>query len=207
MRTRFTVLAVLALAFLGCEQEKVAPQRDERSVAVQPTPPPPPAPPEETPVDKIAKISSLRGALEFAIPYMSDQYNKVSDGALLLATWAAAHLRLGDVKVAKDETSFALAQKDPDEARGKRICVTGSIIQIAVTRTPFGKLNEGLIGVNYLSRLYHFVAAGSSGSLVQGNRARLCGVVTGRFDYSNSAGGTGHAIQLVGMFDIPENRQ
>lgn len=31
-------------------------------------------------------------------------------------------------------------------------------------------------------------------------------VVTGNYDYSNSAGGTGHAVDLVGMFDLPENK-
>jgi hypothetical protein len=30
-------------------------------------------------------------------------------------------------------------------------------------------------------------------------------VVTGRIDYSNSGGGTTHAIQLVGMFKLPVN--
>jgi hypothetical protein len=30
--------------------------------------------------------------------------------------------------------------------------------------------------------------------------------VTGRYDYHDSGGGTGHAVQVVGMFDLPENR-
>ena len=54
--------------------------------------------------------------------------------------------------------------------------------------------------------LIYFVNAGSSGELVQNSIARTCGVVTGRFDYSNSGGGVGHAISVVGLFDLPQNR-
>lgn len=50
-------------------------------------------------------------------------------------------------------------------------------------------------------------SAGSTATLVQQSRARLCGVVIGTYDYSNSAGGKGHAVSLVGMFDLAENRE
>lgn len=29
----------------------------------------------------------------------------------------------------------------------------------------------------------------------------------GKYHYPNSAGGVGHGIRLVGMFDLPENRR
>ncbi len=38
------------------------------------------------------------------------------------------------------------------------------------------------------------------------SQERFCGVVTGLFDYANSGGGTGHAVAIVGLFDIAENR-
>lgn len=42
---------------------------------------------------------------------------------------------------------------------------------------------------------------------VSANRsARFCGVVTGLYDDSNSGVGVGHAVQMVGMFDLPENK-
>ncbi len=54
--------------------------------------------------------------------------------------------------------------------------------------------------------IYRFLAAGSSGTLVPQSYGRFCGVVTGTYDYSNSGGGTGHAVEMVGMFDLPENK-
>lgn len=45
----------------------------------------------------------------------------------------------------------------------------------------------------------------STGRLVEDSRARLCGFVTGKYSYSNSGGGSSHAVQLVGMFKLPEN--
>jgi hypothetical protein len=53
--------------------------------------------------------------------------------------------------------------------------------------------------------LIKFVAAGSTGQLVAQSRARFCGATTGKYSYSNSGGGTSHAVQMVGMFRVPEN--
>jgi hypothetical protein len=49
------------------------------------------------------------------------------------------------------------------------------------------------------------VTVGSSGALVEGSHTGICGVAIGRFDYTNSMNGVAHAVQLVGMFDLPEN--
>jgi len=68
-----------------------------------------------------------------------------------------------------------------------------------------GKHFVGLVMSN-AGNLFHFDAVGSTGTLVGTNYARICGVITGLYDYSNSAGGTGHAVQIVGMFDLPENK-
>jgi hypothetical protein len=115
-------------------------------------------------------------------------------------------MRWVDVGVQKDETSPALVRKDPDEARAKRMCTSGQLVQIAVVKLDNGaKLSEGLLESN-AGNLYHYLGAGSSGELVEQSYARFCGVVIGTYDYSNSAGGTGHAVEIVGMFDLPENR-
>lgn len=55
-------------------------------------------------------------------------------------------------------------------------------------------------------KLYRFIAVGSTGALVESSRAKFCGVVVGQQHYQNSAGGVAHSVQLVGMFDLPENR-
>lgn len=157
-------------------------------------------------MDKIAKTETLDAALELAKPHMDEVFGHDSPGALMLSVWAMGHVAWADVGVAKDETSFALVQKDPDEARGKRLCATGSIVQIQLAKTEYGKMYEGLLHT-YGGNLVRFLAAGSSGELVESSEARMCGVVTGKYDYSNSGGGTGHAIEVVGMFDLPANRK
>lgn len=175
-----------------------------RPVAVAPAPPK-----EPTREERIGATERFDLAVTLAQPIMSDEFDKDSDGATLLVAWCIAKIGSAfwwsDVGVTKDETSYALAQKDPDEARGKRMCTSGSIIQIEVEKTAGGKVNVGLMQ-NWNGNLFRFLAAGSSGTLVQGSSARMCGVVTGKFDYANSGGGTGHAIELVGMFDLPENK-
>jgi hypothetical protein len=115
-------------------------------------------------------------------------------------------MKWADVAVAKDETSFALVRKDADEARGKRMCTSGQVVQIEVQKIPgAGKHSEGLL-MSSAGNIYNFIAAGSSGELVERSYARFCGVVTGKYDYSNSAGGEGHAVEIVGLFDLPENK-
>jgi hypothetical protein len=171
-------------------------------------PPPPVQAPvhvEPTPAERARIAPTLPAALAVAKPHMDDQFGKVSTGTLLLGMWAAKHMTWKDVGVSQDEATYALTMKDPDEARGKRTCAGGSIIEIEKARLDDGRGYEGLLMSDGM-RLFHFFAVGSSGTLVQNSPARLCGVVTGKYDYPNSAGGTGHAVQVVGMFDLPENR-
>jgi hypothetical protein len=157
----------------------------------------------ETPADKIAKMTTLREVIEFAKPFMSDEVSKPSVGTVALSIWGVKRMKFSDVVVVTDETSYARVQKDPDSERGKRLCITGKLVEITVSKTDFGKVFEGLL---YNGNLWRFAAMGSTGDLVEMKPARFCGVVIGKYDYSNSAGGTGHAVQVVGMFDLPENK-
>ncbi len=160
---------------------------------------------EETPLEKSSKLPNFEAAREFAKPFMTDVSNETSEGTRIFGAWALGHLKLSDVLVAKDETTFALVQKDPDEERGKRVCYGGTIVQIEVVKTPQGKGYEGIL-INQRRDLFRFLVAGSTGALVGQSWGRVCGIVIGKYEYSNSGGGTGHAIQVVGMFDLPENR-
>ncbi len=199
-------LVALAVLAVACSKPSVAPPPPAPAAPVIPPAPPPPPPPPEVPIgETLQKIQTMEQALRFTLPDMEDTVNKSSTGAVRFAIWAMKRMTLADVKVAKNETTFALAAKDSDEARGKRMCVSGGIIQIAVSKTEFGKFNEGLLMTDS-GNLYKYLAAGSSGDLVAHSRARLCGVITGRYEYSNSGGGTGHALSIVGMFDLPQNR-
>lgn len=153
---------------------------------------------------RMAAAGDLSTAVRIALPVMGDTANKPSDGALLLTAWATLH-PVSDFFVAEDETSIARVLKDSDDERGKRLCSTGSIIEIASDRLDTGKFYVGILMARGMN-LVRFFAVGSTGALVQGSDARVCGVITGKFDYSNSAGGVGHSVQLVGMFDLPDNR-
>lgn len=138
---------------------------------------------------------------------MADSRDGDDPATALFALYAARRMRWSDVLVSTDETTFARVRKDSEAERGKRMCIGGSIVEIAVDKiTTGGRMSHGLLLSNG-GNLYHFLAAGSSGDLVEQSYGRFCGMVTGSFDYPNSGGGTGHAVSLVGMFDLPENKK
>ncbi len=169
-----------------------------------------PAPEVQSPMElaeeTIMKAGSFSRAVELASTVMTDTREAVSAGTTLLAWWAVKHMTLADVRVAVDETSSAKVKKDSEAERGKRLCATGQLVQIHTVRGPRGTFTDGLLLANS-GAVFSFLTVGSSGSLTEGSDARVCGVVTGLFDYSMYAGGTGHSVQMVGMFDIPENRK
>lgn len=151
---------------------------------------------------------TLDAAIELFKPSMDDHVDKTSDGTMMLVTWCAEHLRWSEFK-RKDrhEVKPAKVRKDVERERGIMLCSpTGRIIQIKREQTgDHPAIYTGLFRA--AGELIHFYAVGSTGDLVERDAAKLCGVVTGVFDYHNSMGGIGHAIELVGMFDLPENRR
>jgi hypothetical protein len=170
-----------------------------------PTPPPTPTTREKT---LLESLSEMDYAHAFAATRMGmkDTYDEESAGTALFSVWASNSLRWADVAVTTDETTNALALKDPDTARGRRLCTSGTIYEVHPDRGEgIGELWHGNMD-NGGSGFYHFYAARSTGTLTTNSWARFCGVVTGLFDYSNSGGGTTHAVAIVGMFDLPENR-
>jgi hypothetical protein len=169
--------------------------------------PAPQPPPEPTLEERIGEASSMQEALNISRPLMSDTIDAVSFGESLFTIWAMKHLKWSDVHVAKEETSIKLVRKDPESERGKRMCHSGTILQI--TKADAGHLGATFVGllVTRSDDILHFTAIGSTGELVEDSRARFCGVVIGRSSYSNTGGGTTHAVKLVGMFKLPENEQ
>jgi hypothetical protein len=182
-----------------------APTASSASVAAIAPEPAAPVPKEEAPTDRMAAMRYTQ-AFAYARPLMGDAVEKDSEGAVLFAAWATKHAVWGDFSVQSDETTFALVQKDSPGAIGKRLCTTGSVVEIHVDHVEgLGPMSEGLTQ-SYSGNLFRFLAVGSTGALVSGSAARFCGVVIGNYDYSNSGGGVGHAVSLVGMFDLPQNR-
>lgn len=99
-------------------------------------------------------------------------------------------------------TSLAEAKKDPDAARGKRVRVAGSIIEIRVS----GGSAEGALMTDGMTvvRLYSTM---STSGVFDGGWASFVGVFVQEYDYPNVSGGVTRSYLLVGAFDIPENRQ
>lgn len=151
---------------------------------------------------------TLDAAIDLFKPSMDDHVDKASDGTMMLVTWCAEHLKWSEFKrPVVGSRPPAKIRKDVEDARGKIICTPlGRIIQIK--KEKIGETPAFFTGLLRPGReLIHFYAVGSTGDLVERDSAKICGVVTGVFDYHNSMGGIGHAIELVGMFDLPENRK
>lgn len=152
---------------------------------------------------------SLSAAIAGTKLEMTD-FNDVnfSRGAAILAVWGARNMTWDDLQKV-EQGKYGMVMKDPDSQRGKRLCTYGEIIEIQVDNSVPGKVYLG--GLNVYTdegmRIYRFVAVGSTGELVAGSQARFCGVITGKNSYQNSAGGTTHAVHLVGMFELPENKK
>lgn len=163
-----------------------------------------PEPPKPTAAQRLMAIRSLPQALGFLKPAMEDTTNERSTVALMLGVWMREHAIFQDVDPGRDETSFGKVMKDSEAERGKRMCATGTIVEIERIPGERGLFVGGLMSRGF--NVVTFVSFGSTGELVANQRARLCGVVTGKFDYSNSAGGMTHSVHLAGAFDLPENR-
>lgn len=208
------VSGAVAAAILGVGIVGALAMRTHEPPSAMPAPvtSPAPAPPTEPadPVkDALIKMDHMTSAdaFTFAKRDMADEVDQVSPGAAILALWAARRLRWADVYVAQDETTFAMVQKDSSEQLGKRMCSAGQVIEIHAEKPETGgHLANGIL-MSDSGHLYHYVVAGSSGAIGQGSYATLCGLVAGNYTYSNSAGGTGHAVEIVGMFDLPANRK
>lgn len=178
-----------------------APSTAPPTAAPAPTPEKVPPPPPD-PMKELLAAPDLAAALQrLSFADVQDEWDA---GAVRLAAWADKHMTWPLVS-GKDETSFAKVHKDADSERGKRVCVSGSIIEIHVQKVGDLKLALGEIVVgsgNFAS----FIAVHDTGDLVGRSAARFCGVVTGVRSYANSGGGTTHTVTVVGMFDLPENR-
>lgn len=177
------------------------------STYVAPAQPAAPATAEErTPTfaENLARIMVLSEALPFVRGSFAESGTHTDPAAALFAIWSSEHLTWEELSKVS-ETKRALVMKDPAAEQGRRLCWSGSIIEIATDRSSGNPIFEGGI-MNDNADLVRFLAVGSSGSLTERSWARVCGIVTGKISYSNSGGGTTHAVQIVGMFDLPQNK-
>lgn len=150
--------------------------------------------------------ATLREAIAIARPLMTDINGAELDtGTAALAIWSAEYMKWAELQELPTG-KYAMVMKDSESQRGSKLCLAGTVIEIAVDGSIPGKkiylggmFDDG-------GRITRFIAVRSTGEIVERSRARFCGVITGQQHYQNSAGGTAHAVHLVGMFDLPENR-
>jgi hypothetical protein len=153
-----------------------------------------PSAPTAKPSGNIDDAKDLAAAIAITKPSMTDERNEPSVGSRDLARYAAKKLHWKDVAVATNETSLALAEKDPPKALGKRLCESGTLERIE---------KQGLWGVElHNARMVtksgdalEMLVAGPTGTLVKRNQTRFCGVITGRLDKGKPA------TLAVGMFE------
>lgn len=137
-------------------------------------------PPPVTLEQRVAGALSLSDALALAKPISTT----------LIARYAIAKLRFAEVDA--EETNLALVEKDFEAELGKRMCASGEILRIERTDMERRKAFVGELLTKEQDRVM-FLAVGSTGELLKRSQARFCGVVTDK-------------LQLVGMFDLAENR-
>jgi hypothetical protein len=162
-----------------------------------------PPPPKPLSLDQRLAGRQLAVALEVVRPLLGDTIDQPSEADLSFARWAARSLTWEDLQSVQ-ETEPALVMKDSEAERGKRICASGSIVQIEAQRGNFGRIYGGLL-LTYAGTTIYFFAAGDTGSLVAHSDARFCGIVSGRNEYKTNFGGTNQAVLAIGMFDLPSN--
>lgn len=202
-----TALSIVLLTLLGCSKEvntqSVNNENITESVAISE---------EDKAKDEAAKlinqiqsIPTLEGAIQLAVSMMSDSHNEMPAAAMLIPLWAEKNKINLSMINAVTSTSYGKIMKDSTSERGKRLCISGMVGDIAVDRSAGFPVYSGAI-VNNNMQVTRYLAMKSTGEIVDGSIAKFCGIVVGKMSYDNAKGGTTHAAYLVGMFDLPENR-
>lgn len=103
------------------------------------------------------------------------------------------------------ETNYKKMNKDIIAESGKRFCFKGRVDRIQVNRTVKPAFADAVMVVPYEGRVA-IVAVKSSGDILPDTEARFCGIVAGTRSYQTIMGTPGSLPDLVGMFDLPENK-
>lgn len=153
-------------------------------------------------------VASMKGMpIREALPRFGfgDADDDMHPSVFKFVVWSNENSKWHDFFPGPSETSAALAKKDMEEARGKKLCVSGRIGEIAVIRSQkiSVKMTSGWMTSKTGGDRFSFATAFDSGDLVQNSAALFCGYVVGTRYFSNVSGGTTATIQLVGMFDLP----
>jgi len=187
-------------------EETPATRRTEPTSKSNPIQAPPKTPNDEI-RERLAKLANYAAPDAFRSIGPSDANDRENLEAVLFGIWLLDRGGWEDVQPAADEkTSFGLVMKDADKERGKRLCVSGTIVQIRVdSGSDLGTETFGILMGRDLNA-YRFIAVNDTGDLVADSPARFCGFVAGKTAYANTQGGEAQGVYMVGMFDLPSNR-
>ncbi|HVU01409.1 MAG TPA: hypothetical protein VHE30_06640 [Polyangiaceae bacterium] len=97
------------------------------------------APPTAPARADLLKKASVTEAISVTRPLMTNTAGRLDPGSALLAIWASDHLTW-DALSALPETSPALFRKDPEAERGRRLCMSGVIVEIRAEKSLAGRL-------------------------------------------------------------------
>lgn len=210
---RSTMRAIAILVTVACAMMVGAfgiHEYNARRLATTPTPgavaaAPAPTSPQDAPTfaERAEHITTLSAALELWTPTFKDGVGQLDPQTGVFAVWCAKHLDWAALR-ARPETLHGLVMKDPEAQAGKRLCPVGLVSEIEVDRTAGTPIYVGGM-VDDTGLVYRFLAVRSTVGIIANQRAKFCGIVTGRAIFQNLGGGTTKAAQLVGMFDIPAN--
>jgi hypothetical protein len=89
------------------------------------------------------------------------------------------------------ETTVPLILKDPERERGRKLCIAGTVDVIERTRVDARDVHTGTLRTTEGPQI-SFVALGNTGDIVVAAAVAMCGYA--------------HGKQIVGLFDLPENR-
>ena len=199
-------LAISAFACSNPKQDIPSVNSSVPVIAVRSAPIPVVAPKTPTIGERLEKAKTYQEMWDICSPLLQDEdQNTKNPGKLCVALWAGKNFKWDMVKVVKNETTPGLVFKNSEKEVGKKLCVSGTIVQISESASL--NISEGLLYSN-TGQLFNFTNAGSSGNLDKddNDHGRFCGIVVGTYTYSNSGGGTGHAVDVVGMWDLKENK-
>ncbi|MFO0662828.1 MAG: hypothetical protein U0174_02695 [Polyangiaceae bacterium] len=158
-------------------------------------------------VTKSARVNGTQ-SLEEALKVAKEEFPlDAQSRSAAIVDWSEERLRWADVDMKKNQTSTLLALKDPEGAYGKRACLTGKLTTITAVRDAdasallhFKAVLEGP------GERWNLSAVGDTAELVKGSTAKFCGLAV-HVRTQRADGGTLDTLDVVGMFDLPENRK
>lgn len=153
-------------------------------------------------------VDTLADALQIISPQMDDHYgNDISPSAAVLALWMISQSpkSIWDSLDSMPDHKRTEIEKDIIPFRGKKLCSRGRIIQIMTDRSTGTPIYYGVLNVGW-SGFIRFIAVGSSEGIIENSHVRFCGIVIGLHSYDNRLGGSTSGIEVVGLFDIKNNR-